>query len=73
MDRTTPFPAPISSPAGPLILSHQPGTGSFQVGTTGSRSHENEICNLHEYEDLNHFLVRCPIYESYGNNYMYNG
>lgn len=35
--RITPFPAPISKPAGPFILSVQPGIGSFHTGITKTK------------------------------------
>jgi hypothetical protein len=31
----TPLPAPMRRPMGPLMLSVQPGKGSFQMGMTG--------------------------------------
>jgi len=38
-----PFPAPASSPVGPLRLSTQPGMGSFQEAVTVERASNYEV------------------------------
>lgn len=41
-----------------------------KIGYTWNSEEQCSICNLHENEDLHHFLIRCPHYKALREHYL---